>query len=351
MISSARIDRYLRHIRQISFVITMMKQSHVRNTKAMDRRDTLKALSLAATSLALAKRGWANAAEVVDLNYYERHRRYLSLPQGKIAYVERGRGPAALFLHGFPLNGYQWRGALERLHTVRRCIAPDLMRMGYSEVNEGIAVTPNAQAEMLSEFLDRLHIREVDLVANDSGGLVAQLLIAKNSDRVRSLLITNCDVDENNPPASFAPAIELAKKSLFTSKYIVPQVHDKAIARCKRGIGASFTYPEKLADETLDYYFKALIESPLRMKQLDQFTVAMGTNVLVDVREKLQHWSRRVRILWAMKDVFFDAKWADWLDHNLSGSQGVRRLEDVNLFFPEETPDLLAAELTTLWKE
>ncbi len=36
-------------------------------------------------------------------------RRFAETSFGRIAYVERGEGPAALFFHGFSLNGYQWR--------------------------------------------------------------------------------------------------------------------------------------------------------------------------------------------------------------------------------------------------
>jgi pimeloyl-ACP methyl ester carboxylesterase len=104
---------------------------------------------------------------------------------------------------------YQWRGVLERLHSVRRCIAPDLMSMGFSEIPEKQSITPDTQAEMLASLLDHLHVRHVDLVANDSGGLVAQVFIAKYPMRVRSLLISNCDVDENNPPRSFLPPVAL----------------------------------------------------------------------------------------------------------------------------------------------
>ena len=50
-------------------------------------------------------------------------RRHLPTRFGDIAYVERGTGPVALFLHGFPLNGFQWRGAFDRLSGQRRCIA------------------------------------------------------------------------------------------------------------------------------------------------------------------------------------------------------------------------------------
>ena len=63
----------------------------------------------------------------IDTKEFHRTRLYAELPMARVAYVERGKGPVALFLHGFPLNGYQWRGALERLAPYRRCIAADFM--------------------------------------------------------------------------------------------------------------------------------------------------------------------------------------------------------------------------------
>src|SRR5215469_3459291 len=145
----------------------------------------------------------------IDVKEFHRMRRFADLPMGRIAYVERGRGPVALFLHGFPLNGYQWRGALERLSPYRRCIAADFMGLGYSEVQESADFSIPAQADMLAALLDHLKIDEFDLVANDSGGLTAQLFVARHGSRVRSLLLTNCDVDENSPPPAFLPVIQL----------------------------------------------------------------------------------------------------------------------------------------------
>jgi haloalkane dehalogenase len=43
------------------------------------------------------------------------------------------------------------------------------MGMGYSEIHEDVTINPNTQVDMLVSFLDRLGIRDVDLVANDSG--------------------------------------------------------------------------------------------------------------------------------------------------------------------------------------
>ena len=89
---------------------------------------------------------------------HETERRFATTAFGNIAYVDRGTGAVALFLHGFPLNSFQWRGAIDRLSSQRRCVAPDLLGLGHTEVVAGQSVTPDAQAEMLTAFLDRLGI-------------------------------------------------------------------------------------------------------------------------------------------------------------------------------------------------
>src|SRR5262245_47300198 len=90
----------------------------------------------------------------LDAAAWSAARRFAETPFGKIAYVERGSGDAALFLHGFPLNGFQWRGALDRLSAYRRCVAPDLMGLGYSQIPDGQSLAPDAQVAMLAAQLD-----------------------------------------------------------------------------------------------------------------------------------------------------------------------------------------------------
>ncbi len=107
-------------------------------------------------------------------------------------------GDAALFLHGFPLNGFQWRSALDRLSRYRRCVVPDFLGLGFAEVAPNQAVTPAAQVEMLAALLDSLSIQRVDLVANDSGGAVAQLFAIRHPERVSTLLLTNCDTEPDS---------------------------------------------------------------------------------------------------------------------------------------------------------
>src|SRR5271167_417866 len=93
---------------------------------------------------------------------YRATRKYIKTTFGRTACVERGSGQAALFLHGFPLNSFQWRGVLSRLSAYRRCVAPDLMGLGYTQVNASQSVAPLAQVAMLTAVLDSLSISTVD---------------------------------------------------------------------------------------------------------------------------------------------------------------------------------------------
>jgi len=285
----------------------------------------------------------------IDMREFHRIRLYADLPMARVAYIERGKGPVALFLHGFPLNSYQWRGALERLSPYRRCIAADFMGLGYTDAPPNADVSLPAQVEMLAALLDHLKIDEVDLVANDSGGLIAQLFVAKHGSRVRSLLITNCDVDENSPPPAFLPVIHLGHQPGAADKFLGPQVKDKTFARSDKGLGIAYTHPAQLTDETIDLYFEPLMRSEARKEQFSRYLLALEPNLLVPIRPQLKQFAKPTRVVWATSDIFFDAKWADWLDRTLPGSRGVKRVEGAKLFFPEEMPDVIAQEAIKLW--
>ena len=267
---------------------------------------------------------------------------------GEIAHVERGGGAAALFLHGFPLNGYQWRGALERLASVRRCLAPDLLGLGYTRVAPGQSVAPAAQAEMLAEWLDGLHIDTVDLVANDSGGAVAQLFAVRYPQRVRSLLLTNCDTEIDCPPPALQPVIDLARQGQFVAQWLAPWLADPQLARSPQGLGGmTFTYPQHPDDDTLAMYLRPLVEHADRTHA---YALGLDGNVLAGVEASLRRSRIPTRIVWGTGDTIFTARAPDYLHGVLGQSRGVRRVEGARLFWPEEFPEVITEEARTLWQ-
>lgn len=287
---------------------------------------------------------------VLNAAAFHAERRFQDTQFGRIAYVERGSGPAALFIHGYPLNGFQWRGAMERLSSLRRCLAPDLLGLGYSVVPEDQDLAPRTQAEMLLALLDAVSIESVDLVANDSGLTIAQLIVARQPTRVRSLLLTNGDVHENSPPALLRPFIEKARAGLGAEEWLLPQYLDHAIARSPRGLGGSaYTNPANFTDELIECYFAPLLATPLRKAQFNRYAVAFDPNPLLAIEADLRKCAAPARIVWGTGDELFPIASAEWLDRTLPRSRGIRRIEGAHLFFPEEFPDLIAEEARMLW--
>lgn len=275
-------------------------------------------------------------------------RRYADLPFGKIAYVARGAGDAALFLHGAPLNGFQWRGAIDRLSAYRRCIAPDFMGLGYSQIPALQSLAPSAQVAMLAALLDSLAIANIDIVASDSGGAVAQLFVARYPERVRSLLLTDCDVEPDSPPPKVKPAIDMARAGTLadaTAQWLT----DKALARSTFG-AAVYRDPSQFADETIEYYVTPLVSSPLRRTQYHAFHLALEPNPLAGIEAALKRSAVPVRIVWGASDDIFSQADASYLDHTFPRSQGIRLVPGAKLFFPEEFPDLMAEEAKRLWR-
>lgn len=277
-------------------------------------------------------------------------RRYAETRFGRIAYVERGTGQAALFLHGFPLNSFQWRGAFDRLSRYRRCVAPDWMGLGYTQVAAGQSVAPEAQVAMLATLLDMLSITTVDIVANDSGGAVAQLFLIQHPMRVRTLLLTNCDVEPDSPPPALLPVIDMSRAGTFADTWIGPWTSDKNLARSKTGLGGqTYTYPDRLSDETIDYYLSPLVSSPQRKALLHAYAIGLDPNPLAGIEPALRKSTVPTRILWGTGDDIFSAASPGYLDRTFGNSRGVRLVPGAKLFWPEEFPDVLAEEARKLW--
>lgn len=328
-------------------------------TEPMNRRTFVRLNAVALGGLALD--ACARAASIpsppaspltlTDAASFARARQFATTPFGKIAYVANGTGPAAIFLHGYPLNGFQWRGAIDRLRSFRRCIAPDLMGLGYSDVPAAQAITPEAQALMLVALLDNLGVDACDVVANDSGGMIAQLLAMQSPRRVRSLLLTNCDTQDDCPPPSFRPFVALARAGGLADKTIAPALADKSAARSARGLGGiGYSNPLNPTDEALDSYFSPIVSSEKRKTQFDALTIGLGRNALVGSAEKLRTFEGPVRIVWGADDTVFAKSSPGWLDRLFPNSRGVRLVEHAKLFFPEEQPEVIAEEAIALWK-
>lgn len=275
-------------------------------------------------------------------------RQFAPTPSGEIAWVEQGRGPVALFIHGFPLNGYHWRHQLAALSDRRRCIALDLLGLGYTQPAAGADVDFAAQVQMIGEFLDALGIEQVDLVGNDSGGAICQMFAVRQPERVRTLVLTNCEVDENCPPEAFRPLVELASQGGLAS-LLGSAIGNVELARSPASLGAAFEFPERLTNDLIELYLGPLVASDERKRLADRYVASELQQATVAIRGALAKLQTPTLMVWGLDDVFFAKSWAEWLNRTIPGAKGVVELPGAKLFFPEERPEELNKALRDFW--
>lgn len=292
----------------------------------------------------------------MDIPAFHASRRFAEVKSGRIAYVEQGEGPVAVFVHGVPLNGYHWRHVIDRVKHRRRCIAIDLMGLGFTEIAPSQDVSFQAQARMITEVLDALGIETVDLVANDSGGAVAQIFAAHHGDRLTSLVLTNCDVHDGWPPQQVLPLMEHSRKGTIASVFR-PTIERPDLARERHARGESvplfrcYADPGILTDELIRLYLEPPLSSPQRVDAFQRYWLGFDNTHTVSLHAALKRLQVPTLIVWGLDDVFFDVKWAYWLKDTIPGATRVIEVEDARLFFPEDRPDSLAGPMLAFWEE
>jgi len=275
--------------------------------------------------------------------------RSVQTPSGRISYTEQGSGPVALFVHGVLLNGYLWRHQLEDLSNIRRCIAVDLLAHGDTEIAPDQDVSVTANAKMLKEFLDALHIDQVDLVGNDSGGGIAQIFAALYPERVRSLTLTDCDTHDNWPPEAFKPFLAMAAAGGLRGT-LETMLSDKRVYRSSQALGPAYQHPEQLSDDSIERYLRPLVKTEQRTRDLQRFLAAFDNKHTLAIEAELKTLQAPTLIVWGTDDVYFDVKWSHWLAENIPGTRRRVELQGARIFFPEERWQEFNKELRAHWE-
>jgi pimeloyl-ACP methyl ester carboxylesterase len=87
-------------------------------------------------------------------------------------YVEAGKGPAVVLLHGFPETWYAWRKQVPALARSYRLIVPDLRGYGATE-KPASGYDKRTMANDIRALMDKLGIARAPIIGHDRGARVA----------------------------------------------------------------------------------------------------------------------------------------------------------------------------------
>jgi pimeloyl-ACP methyl ester carboxylesterase len=283
----------------------------------------------------------------MQLSELNTHRHTAATRFGEISYLDLGAGPTALFVHGIATNAYLWRHVMDALSGQRRCIAIDLPLHGQSPVTAEQDLSLAALAAGLDDFCEVLGLTGIDLVANDTGGAIAQVFAARHPQRLATLTLTNCDTVGNLPPEAFKPMIELAAAGNLAPSAVAMFGNLETAARISFASG--YEDLDRIDRDVIRSYLQPCFGTMEQARQFERLLVCLDVGDLQAVMPRLRELTVPTLVVWGTGDAFFDVSWAYWLRDTIPGTTRVVTVDGARLFFPEERPMDLVPHLGQHW--
>ena len=263
----------------------------------------------------------------------------VSLTAGSIHYDRSGPadGRPIVFIHGYAMGRSLWRPVIERLSARGfDCLAPTWPLGAHTEaMNEGADLSMEGVAATVAELLEALHLDDVVLVGNDTGGAIAQLVAVGTPERLGALVLTSCDAFEHFPPPILKPLIAAAK---------LPPAFAAALQPMRTRFGRKRAYGA-LAHADIDHLASEWIEPALtdsRVREdLRRFTASLTRETTVAAGARLPEFAKPALVAWSADDAFFPLEDGERLVAALPDA----RLEVVSgarTFSMIDRPDVLA---------
>ena len=286
----------------------------------------------------------------MDLEEFKQRTKAVETAFGEFTYLEIGDGPPAVFVHGVFVSAYFWRHVIAEVCDERRCIAYNLPGHGGSHVGPDQSLSLAAQGEMLEAFCEALDLDEIDLVANDTGGAIAQIFATRRPDLLRTLTLTNCEVHDLVPSPDPLPNLA---RGMAERGELAPMLAEQGMeldfARGELGLGVGFEHPEHLTAEDIRGYLEPHFSTVENARAIERTLLALDPQDLLAIEPELKKLDVPTLIVWGTGDRFFDVKWAHWLRDTIPGARTVVEIEGGKLFWPGERAEELVPPLRELW--
>ncbi len=261
----------------------------------------------------------------------------ITLKQGTVHYRDEGEGDPLVFVHGLLVDGRLWRKVTPRLATAYRCIAPDWpLGSHHTALEPGADRSPRGIAHLIADFLDALELESVTIVANDTGGAISQILASERSERLRGLVLTNCDCLENFLPPVLRPLQWLAHVP-GAYALIARGLRPARVRRSPLGFGMLSHQP--IPDELTAAWVAPLGERAVRADVVATIK-AINNHDTLGAAARLHERPLPTLLAWATDDLTFPLRFAERLAAIIPGAR-LEQIPNSRAFVPEDQPERL----------
>ena len=231
-------------------------------------------------------------------------RHLIELSAGTVAYEDTGGdGPVLVLLHGLLMDASLWTGPIAELSATHRCVAPTLPLGAHRHPMRADAdLSLPGVARLVAELLDRLDLRDVTLVGNDTGGALVQLLMAEGSARVGRVVLVSCEAFDNFPPGLTGRTLVLAGR---LSPWLFGQFMRQMRVRALRRLPLAFGWLTKRGDAVTARWTEPVRRQPgIRRDAVRVLRAASadGRRLLEQTALRLGEFDRPALVVWASED-------------------------------------------------
>jgi pimeloyl-ACP methyl ester carboxylesterase len=118
----------------------------------------------------------------------------------RIHYQEFGdaAAPPVVLIHGYTASSYSWHRSAPLIADAGfRVVALDLVGFGYSDKPRYFEYTIDAQARLVTRFMDRLGIGAAAIVGCSYGGAIAAVIALDYPERVDKLVLVDAVINDD----------------------------------------------------------------------------------------------------------------------------------------------------------
>jgi len=267
---------------------------------------------------------------------------HVDIPDGAVSYRDNGEGPPIVFVHGVGVNGDLWRHVAPHLAGSHRCITPDLPWGSHSmPLHPDADLSLPGMARITADFLAALDLDNVTIVANDTGGAVAQALVGRHPDRIARLVLTSCDAFENFPPTP-QKYLEVMARSRLLTWIVAYTAQFKPIQRLPTAYG--FVTSRAMPDEIMRSFTGPVRLNPGVRRDFRRMLRAVDTRYTFEAAARLDGFDKPALVLWGENDKIFPRDHGRRLAKLLPQAR-FELIAGSRTFIPEDQPDRLVTAI------
>ncbi|WP_067533541.1 alpha/beta fold hydrolase [Nocardia crassostreae] len=266
----------------------------------------------------------------------------VDLPGGRIRYHDTGEGAPVVFVHGLLVNADLWRKVVPGIAAAgHRCLTPD-WPLGSHEIPVPTAdLMPTGLADLIAAFLERLDLRDVTLIANDTGGAITQVLLTRDRSRIGRVVLASVDSYEGFLPQPFT-ALPLLARIPGSIRPLTEALRLRALHRLPVAFG--WIVKRNPPREIIDSYLLPSRNSGAIRKDLRRVLKTLHRRYTLEAARHFPDIDIPVLLAWARADRVFPVSFAERLAKDFPNAT-LTLIDDSYTFLPEDQPELLTSAI------